>query len=48
MSVSYVFTLLTDRASTSKPPVLSTCPVHTNSACGKKEGHINWFMVNDM
>ena len=26
-------------------PVLSTCPLHTNSGCGKREAHINWSMV---
>ena len=25
--------------------VLSTCPLHTTSGCGKKEAHINWSMV---
>ena len=24
--------------------VLSICPLHTNSGCGKRETHINWFM----
>ena len=27
-----------------QPPVLSTCPLHTNSGCGK-EANINWSMV---
>ena len=22
-----------------------TCPIHTNSGCGKGEAHINWSMV---
>ena len=25
--------------------LLSTCPLHTNSGCGKREAHINWTMV---
>ena len=27
------------------PPVLSACPLRTNSGCGKKEAHIDWSMV---
>ena len=27
------------------PPVLSTCPFHTNSGCGKREAHISSSMV---
>ena len=31
------------------PPILSTCPllilIHTNSGCGKREAHINRFVV---
>ena len=27
------------------PPILSACPVQTNSGRGKKEAHINWSMV---
>ena len=27
------------------PPVLSTCPLHTNSGCERREAHIHWFMV---
>ena len=26
-------------------PILSTCPLHTNRGCGKKEAHTNWSMV---
>ena len=26
-------------------PILSTCALHTNSGCGKREAHINWSMV---
>ena len=25
--------------------LLLTCPLYTNSGCGKKEAHINWSMV---
>ena len=25
--------------------ILSSRPLHTNSGCGKREAHINWFMV---
>ena len=25
--------------------VSSTRPLHTNSGCGKREAHMNWFMV---
>ena len=25
--------------------VLSACPLHTNSGCGKREAHISWSMV---
>ena len=25
--------------------VLSICPLHTNSGCGKREAHISWSMV---
>ena len=24
--------------------ILPTCPLHTNSGCGKREAHINWPM----
>ena len=27
------------------PRILSTCPVHTNNGCGKREAQINWSMV---
>ena len=26
-------------------PILSTCPLHTNSRRGKREAHIDWSMV---
>ena len=26
-------------------PVLSTCPLRTNSGCGKREARLNWSMV---
>ena len=27
------------------PPIVSTCPLCTNSGCGKREAHVNWSMV---
>ena len=29
----------------SQPPILSRCPLHTNSGYRKREAHINWSMV---
>ena len=26
-------------------PILSTCPLHTNSGCGKREANTDWSMV---
>ena len=37
-----LFTLLTDWASIVAP---NTLKLHTSSGCGKREAHINWFVV---
>ena len=33
------------RISRSPLPILSTCPLHTNSGCGNRGAHINWSMM---
>ena len=37
--------LLARKSSADIAPVLSTCPLHTNSGRGKRVAHINWSMV---